>query len=369
MKLATFRPIKEIANHAFLWSKSFCHKLFDRINSSSLYPLVHQLSKLSAGKLIVLLLINYVVGIVIHIFTQTFPQFIIHLSCLSINIYITLYFIRLHWSAMAEVKRQIDEGDKIQNSQLRTENIEYQKRVLRKLNLVPGLAVLALFFWGIFSQKYITLDIVGIYAVLLVSVSVYLSVIGYLEYLYLLHFLSRLKHCDTADYCRVCPAQTPFIKTLAEFLNKAKVCFLFEGLLYVFEYFILIPEGSVTLTQINTPDNLSFIVTWIVIFVVIIAAFPTIIMLQEYYIEQIIQNFKQKEVSLLTAHANINKHDISSTFYFSSLISNILKSDDYPIKIHHFGTIIVSLGTFCLHIVTLLTQVPTLQSFLHSFPG
>ena len=64
--------------------------------------------------------------------------------------------------------------------------LRFKKYALRRCNLFACPLILVLFFWGIISQHYIKADIVGLYAVFLVNIVVSISVIGYIQYLWML---------------------------------------------------------------------------------------------------------------------------------------------------------------------------------------
>lgn len=326
------------------------------------------LSKISIKLIVILLMLNFLIGTTILIITKTMSHFFPHLICLTLNIIITLLIGREYAHTIlfldSEILKNVYEG----NTELRECYKRFCHKAFHILNLILCIIVLLIFFWGIFSQNYIKFNIVGFYAVYMVSITVTISVIGYAEYLWLLWFLYRVKNCSSIPYNKIIPAYTPFLVKIGTLTKYAKWCFFIEGFLYVFEYFILIPDGNITLSSIRMPNNFSFFVTWGVIFVVIILAFPIIIYVQEHLLSTIICNLKAQEIKSLSNKpvnlANENSKKLSQIYMYHWIINNLIASPDYPVKIHRLGPAVVSVATIVLHMANLINQYPELKTFL-----
>lgn len=319
-------------------------------------------------KVVSLLVFNFVTGIIILTYTKTISHFAIHLICLTLNIIITLYIGREYALTILSFDDTILKNIKEENIELRQNYKRFRQKAFHPQNLLFCIIVLFVFFWGIFSQNYIKLDVVGCYAVYIVSLTVSASVIGYVEYLWLLWFLYRVSKCSCIPYNKMIPAYTPFLVKIGTLTNHAKWCFFIEGFLYVFEYFILIPSSNFNFSNINMPDNFSFLVTWAVIFVVIILAFPIIIFVQESLLFTIVNNLKTKRIEALSYKLNLsiikNVNHISEMYMCNGLINSLITSPDYPVKVQRLGPTIVAVLTFVLHIVNLINQCPDLKAFL-----
>lgn len=318
------------------------------------------------------LVINFFAGLGILYFTNTLLHFILHLLSLTANMTITIAIGREYVDTIIFLDKKIVMEYTSENVELRMHYLKFREKTFSKSNLILCLIILIVFFWGIFSQNYIVLDVVGCYAVFIVSVTVSISVIGYSAYLYLLWFLYRIRNCTQMHYNTNNPASTPFLVKIATLTNHAKWCFLSEGFLYVFEYYILIPKENITPEGLQMPDNTSFLITWLVVFVVIILAFPIIVFLQESLMAQIVNNLKLNRINVLS---ELYENQIScvpksfpveETFMLNTIISNIISSADYPVKIQRFGPALISLATFFLHAVTLLSQLPSLKYLFQS---
>lgn len=320
-----------------------------------------------------LLFVNFILGLAILYITNTMGYFFPHLVCLTINIIITVLIGKEYAYLLDYLDDEISKKHSSENAELRICFQRFKKYAFHKANTILCIIILLIFFWGIFSQHYITLDLVGCYAVFIVCVTVSISVIGYAQYLWLLWFLYRTGKCTTMHYNKNNPSGTPFLVRIATLTNHAKWCFFFEGFLYVFEYYILIPKGYVSPNKLQMPDNTSFLITWFILFIVIILAFPAIIVVQERLMARIVENLKQQRIETLSECYEIISNTmpkgnlpVAETFMYNIMISNITSSADYPVKIQRFGPALISLATFCLHTVTLLSQLPSLSYLFQS---
>lgn len=322
----------------------------------------------SPQKIVRLLIFNFLLGIIILTYTKTMNYFFPHLICLTLNIIITLYIGREYARTILFLDDTILKNVKEENIELRQNYKRFRQKAFHLQNLLLCIIVLSVFFWGIFSQHYIKLDVVGCYAVYMVSITVSISVIGYSEYLWLLWFLYRVSKCSCMPYNKMIPAYTPFLVKIGTLTNHAKWCFFIEGFLYVFEYFILIPNGNVTFSNISMPDNFSFLVTWAVIFIVIILAFPIIVYIQESLLSTIVNNLKTESIEILTYKFNFpvekNMDHFSEIYMCNGLINSLITSPDYPVKVQRLGPTIVAMASFVLHIINLINQYPALKFFL-----
>lgn len=332
----------------------------------SLEKKIFGLNTIPREKMAFLLMGNFFIGIIILTYTNTMLHFFLHLICLTLNMIITILIGREYARTILFLDAEIL-GNRYKSEYIELKGVyeQFRKKALHILNLVPCAIVLGIFFWGIFSQHYIKADLVGFYAVCIVSVSVSISVIGYTQYLWLLWFLFRVSRCNFVPYNKIVPAYTPFLIQIGILTKHGKWCFFLEGFLYVFQYFILIPDGNVTSTSIKMPNTFSFLVTWGFIFVAIILAFPVIISAQEFLLSKIVSNLKSQRIEVLSAPLYSLKSEdpemLSKIYICNYLINN---SPNYPVKIQRLGPSAVAIATFFLHVLNLINQYPVLKTFL-----
>lgn len=362
---------KQIKTHRSSFAKRLkTSHMFPKIKISnvSMEKGVLFLYKVSKRKMALFLLLNFLIGVTILTYTNTMTPFFPHLISLTLNILITLSIGKEYVHTILFLDKEILKQYKTDNIELKKNYERFRKKAFQISNISLCIIVLAIFFWGIFSQNYIKFDIVGWYAIFVVSIVVSISVIGYVEYVWLLWFLYRVSKCSFIQYNKIIPAYTPFLVKIGTLTKHAKWCFFFEGFLYVFEYFILIPQGGITLSGLNMPNNISFLITWIIIFFVIILAFPIIILIQESLLLKIVKNLKNQRIEILSKQFNIlskkETNHFQEIYICSWLINSLIASPDYPVKIQRLGPAIISIATIFLHVASFLEQYPELKSFL-----
>ncbi len=348
---------------------SLLSKIRNRLPPNLLEKCIMSLKTVSKKSVIILLTINFILGIVILNYSDAFSYFFPHLICLTLNIVITLLIGHEYANTIGFLDTEILPNKSCKKYiELCGVYKQFRHKTFHGINFVLCIIILTIFFWGIFSQHYIKLDVVGWYAIYMVTITVSISVIGYAQYLWLLWFLYRINYCSLIPYNEIIPAYTPFLVKIGTLTKHAKWCFFIEGFLYVFEYFILIPKGNVTLLEIDVPDKASFLVTWGVIFVVIILAFPVIIFIQESLLSKIVKDLKKQRLEALLYNydiPDIKKNELSPQIYIrNQMINNLIISPDYPIKIQRLGPSVVAAATCVLHIVNLINQYPELKKFL-----
>lgn len=246
-------------------SKLRCAKQtsLDWISKRTIEPGFQGLLNIQSTTFVILLTFNFICGLFILNVTDTMRRFLPHLICLTANAAITVAIGRYYVRTINALSDEIEGKYTSENTELRQVFRSFKKKTFKKVNLLPCLVILGVFFWGIFTQHYIKLDLVGCYAVFIVTVVVSISVIGYMQYIWLLWFLVRVNNCSTMYFNRSNPAQTPILVFLAQLTNRVKWCFFIEGFLYVLEYFILIPPAQLSLPSLQMPDNVSFLITWL----------------------------------------------------------------------------------------------------------
>lgn len=364
---------------SFLLAKSKCkYKLLTSFISKELTarPLqkgFEKLNKISPKWIILALATNFGVGFCITNFTSTFQQYWIHIVCITICMSLTIIIGRKYTNTINLLDIEIEEENTSDNVELRTNYKRFKNYTFHRANLAFCIIIPCIFFWAIFKQKYLLFDIVGIYGIFTISATLFMSILGYVEYMWMLWFLYRIGQCAHFNYNQSNPSQTPFLIYIADITNCAKWFFLVEGFLYIFEYFILIPHDNLTAGQFQMPDNLSFFFTWIFLFIVLVLAFPIIVVLQESMITKIIDNLKQQQIQNLSICFNIASNNLENTvsmeqaYMCNSIMANIIASNDYPIKARRFGPILISAATFALHAMNLLSQLPQINTVISQF--
>ncbi len=331
------------------------------------------LSEISPLWILLALAANSLIGFFIIHFTNSFGKYWLHIVCITFCIALTIIIGRKYINTLTLLDDEIIKKNTLDNVELKTNYNHFKNYAFHRANLFFCIVIPCIFFWAIFKQDYLKFDIVGVYGIIVISITLFMSILGYVEYMWMLWLLYRIAHCEHFHYNKSNPSQTPFLIYIADITNCAKWFFLVEGFIYIFEYFILIPRSNLINGKIQMPDNLSFIVTWIILLVVLVMAFPIIVLVQETMISKIIDNLKQEQIQALSICFNIANNDFSNetieqAYMCNSIMANIVSSSDYPIRTQRLGPALISVATFVLHTVNLLSQLPQIRDMINQFP-
>ena len=373
--------IKQLFNSLFIRMldklKLICSTLKSHISAEktarSLQKGLENFYRISPRRIAYALIVNGGIGFYIIYKADTFQQYWIHIVCITLCMALTIIIGRKYRTTIHLLDKEIEKENTSDNTELRVNYRRFKDYAFHKANLIFCIVIPCIFFWAIFKQNYLSFDIVGIYGVLIIRATLFMSILGYVEYMWMLWFLYRIGKCEHFYYNQSNPSQTPFLIYIADITNCAKWFFLIEAFLYIFEYFILIPREKLTINQFQMPDNFSFFVTWIILFIVLVLAFPIIVLSQEAMMAKIIDNLKQEQIQNLSLSFNIASQDlsnnttISQAYMYNSMMANIVASNDYPIKARRLGPALISLATFVLHTVNLLSQLPPIGSWISQF--
>lgn len=354
-------------------SKSFAEIKSKELQARPLLKGFHFMCKISPKWIILALTVNALIGFFIIYATNSFRRYWLHIVCITFCMTLTIIIGRKYIKIIALLDEEIINKNTFDNTELRTNYNCFKNYAFHRANLLVCFVIPCIFFWAIFMQKYLKFDIVGIYGVVVISATLFMSILGYAEYMWMLWLLYRIAHCEHFYYNKSNPSQTPFLIYIADITNCAKWFFLVEGFIYIFEYFILIPRGNLITGKVQMPDNLSFFITWIILLIVLVIAFPIIVLVQETMITKIIDTLKQEQIQVLSLCFNIANDDLSNetikqAYMFNAIMSNVVSSNDYPIKTQRFGPALISAATFALHTVNLLSQLQQIHILINQSP-
>lgn len=242
-------------------------------------------------------------------------------------------------------------------------------------------AVVLVFGWGgckIFGA--IEISPLFIWVMTLFSITVYISIIGYVQYILLAIYLFKLSLKKYRFYnirhtmYECIPADMGWIQKITKLVHIYRIAFFAIGSLYIvaFSSYCYLPAFK---TVHNSPI---FNLLWGIIFLAIVVTFPILSILEHIWIKKIVLKLKysyigdiETEVNCLKANSakkNITKLQI----YFLQNIytQKIAESRDYPIN-----SLVNVMFSTCLAIfnvlaiaVTIIQGIPTvLNDFLQIF--
>ena len=176
-----------------------------------------------------------------------------------------------------------------------------------------------------------------IWVMLLFSVVVAISIVGYSQYICLAVYIAKLSHCAgrykglvkrSTNYI---PAGIPWIQELTKLSHIYRATFFTIGCTYIlaFSGFCFWPDMEAK------TNSICFYILWGIIFVAIVLTFPIISTLEHKWIKQIIQQLKESYIYDLQREQKLLKESQPEQL-ISVIVSisarQILDSKDYPLR-------------------------------------
>ena len=208
--------------------------------------------------------------------------------------------------------------------------------------LVP-LAVVCVFGYGgctIFGSLQKTPTLIWILS--LFTITVYISIIGYLKYIVLAIYLYNLAVNENMyeklpkSNIEYIPVQVKWIQELTKLYHTYRCAFFTIGSLYIVAYgaFCWLPSMN---TNRNHP---AFWILWSIISLAVVLIFPSISLLEYRWIKRIVEHLKQSYINDLfyeNEHLHINSpqnswDDINKEVITTMYAIQIMDSQDYPVQ-------------------------------------
>ena len=239
---------------------------------------------------------------------------------------------------------------------------------------IPSISIIIIFgVGGCNLYGSIHLSFTLIWVLVLFCVVVYISIVGYMHYIFLLYFIYSLSKHKTIiktpekRLTNYSPSNLELVKEIAKVYGTYRLAFFLTGTLYCIGYaaFCWIPDFQVDKT------NPFFIILWIIIYVVIIIFFPLSAYFEYICIKKIVQNLKDKYISDLliesdNAFGKYPNHKyilIAKTYYETMYAKLIMNSSDYPLY-SHFNLLLSILATIFNMIITLASNLNGIKSIV-----
>ncbi len=176
-----------------------------------------------------------------------------------------------------------------------------------------------------------------IWVLLLFVIVVAISIVGYLQYIYLAIYIAKLSYSEghytglekkAANYI---PAEISWIKNLTKLSHVYRTIFFTLGSTYIaaFSGFCFWPDMK---AQTSSP---CFYILWGIIFVAIVLTFPIVSTLEHRWIKRIIQRLKESYIHDLEQEQNVLRKSSSgqlASAVISINVRQIIDSKDYPLR-------------------------------------
>jgi len=204
---------------------------------------------------------------------------------------------------------------------------------------------------------------------------VYISIIGYLQYIVLAIYIYNLAHgkgtyhslAKSAVDC--IPAQLDWVQNLTKLSHTYRSAFFTLGTTYIIAFgaFCWLPQMHADTTM---P---AFYILWGIIFLVIVLLFPVVSLLEHKWIKDIVEKLKVCYIEDLSSEKNLSgkSPSIKLSPSFQRLVqtlcvTQILNSKDYPLKSAWTTAyaMLLSIFNFAAAAATIIQQFPTFSDAL-----
>ena len=228
---------------------------------------------------------------------------------------------------------------------------------------VALLAVGGLFVYSSVELRYVTFNPTGAYALLMIILVMISAILGQLCYVYYIFLLRRIAAGHGFKYNFYLPYRTNWVLLLDDVGFRLNNAFFVLGFIYTSVYCLNVKGGYLKLAfqplklELSTPNNIAFAVSWVVLFVIIIIAFPLYAWLRSRYIDAIVRKLKDISIEeinfLITESGTGQKKDLDSEQKYYRLILDIDGSPRSPRERLNIIPIVATLSSIAVQLITI----------------
>lgn len=203
---------------------------------------------------------------------------------------------------------------------------------LKKDNCSVKIKIIACGFGFISNTFFLILHLIpvnslGVYICILLFLTLYFSIIGYIQVILFIRFLKQLNVNDIDLKNKLYPRNNEVLKKINGIINLQAVTFAIIGMIYTLVYSIIAPE-PVSAVSFLIQDykgkslNINHIIlfyTWIQILFLIVTAFFVILLLAKKIYNKILVEFNDKFQMEIWDELNIDKQNFSALENFSAM--------------------------------------------------
>lgn len=227
--------------------------------------------------------------------------------------------------------------------------------------VAPIIIVLVFGVGGCMMFGTIRLTPTLVWVLSLFATVVYISIVGYMQYIFLAVYIFKLSH-EKTPYKKLekkaveyIPADIAWIKQLTKLTHLYRGVFFTLGCAYIFAFaaFCYLPEFSADVS------SFCFFLLWGIIFFAIVLTFPAVSVLEYQWIKRIVMQLKESFVIDLKKEYDLYcKTDASvlTRFVQSICARQILDSKEYPLP-----SIWTASYATILSIVNLMASITTIM--------
>lgn len=303
-----------------------------------------------------------------------FPSFIVFESMLSAILIIDIYSIQKFIIATHKIHEMMS-GDEV----FHAINTKFNNMQSSFCNFIIPITVVL--FYSISGLSLLTINVnlimISIFMVTFVA-AVFLSIIVYLQYVYLVIYIKRIANISTPikNYDSHFPAETDWLVGLNKLYYSYRNAFFFIGTLYILAFgFFCFSKEYVLIESLSKTNTVALILCWLVIFLAIVLVFPIVSIYEHYKIKSITQKLKAQSITFL--EKSIEPSLSKKGFFIERLvvenfIATIKNSTDLPQKstwgqLYAIMSVIINLYTSIMTIVKIVNPDASIQAMFTYF--
>lgn len=228
----------------------------------------------------------------------------------------------------------------------------------------------------IIKLKYLPLSPLGIYGGILALVTLLIGLYGYTQYVLMLVLLHDIH--NRGDFSSIkFPGHQKWYTMINKLSYLISKFFLVFGVLYIIEYYLLIPPKAITIEnwslKINTENNSAFVFSWVSIMFLIVFAFPTLVLIRKKLLMDILYTWRKLQLEqvqikilkttdmLLNSTTENDSDGITTLFEIYDSAQKMIKNIVNDTVLSNNVTLgITSILNISISIVSLLSQTKNL---------
>ena len=210
--------------------------------------------------------------------------------------------------------------------------------------------------------EYVPQNFTGYYAAFFGAITFYVALIAYVHLVISMIYFRKVSNnhgnCLYIDYPQDLFTPPRWLALWVSYFRHAEKAFFISGMLFTFEYTVLMPKGIITLKPniiIHSKDPIAFLDSWLKIVVLIIIAFPIIAFIIRKMFKTLLGNMRKiadKKLSLACA-----KSSVTEIWAYGQISSTSMKFGAYIFQNKSYIPLVTTAISFALNVAKLYESI------------
>lgn len=268
-----------------------------------------------------IIIFNMILGLALSRINDKYEHFFLLQSLVTTVLVIEIIVLKLYKKKIIDLYCYIKPNSitGCNYAQMRKDNCSLKVRLM-----AGGFGFISNIFF--FVLHLVPINSLGVYICILLYVTLYFSMIGYIQVILFMKFLKQFNVNDINLINKIFPQNNQMLKVINEIINLQAVTFAIIGMIYTLIYTIIAPK-PVTVVSTLIQDykgkclginHIILFYTWLQIICLIITAFFVILLLSKKIYRKILMEFNDKFQIEICTELNKDKHNFSTLEYFTA---------------------------------------------------